>query len=102
MWQPAERYPDPAIEILDPSFERYRIFNAAVERLHTGCRWTEGPVWFGDARFRFIARRRATPTVIRATGRDASSPVSMAGGASPAPRSTAGSPFSPTGSKVAD
>lgn len=50
MWQPAERYPDPAIEILDPSFERYRIFNAAVERLHTGCRWSEGPVWFGDAR----------------------------------------------------
>ncbi|WP_420102879.1 SMP-30/gluconolactonase/LRE family protein [Bosea sp. (in: a-proteobacteria)] len=50
MWQPAERYPDPAIEILDPAFERYRIFNAAVERLHTGCRWSEGPVWFGDAR----------------------------------------------------
>lgn len=50
MWQPAERYPDPAIEILDPAFERYRIFNAAVERLHTGGRWSEGPVWFGDAR----------------------------------------------------
>lgn len=50
MWQPAERYPDPAIEILDASFERYRLFNAAVERLHTGCRWSEGPVWFGDAR----------------------------------------------------
>ena len=50
MWQPAERYPDPAIEILHPSFERYRLFNAAVERLHTGCRWSEGPVWFGDAR----------------------------------------------------
>lgn len=26
------------------------MFNAAVERLHTGCRWSEGPVWFGDAR----------------------------------------------------
>lgn len=50
MWQPAERYPDPAIEILDPSFERYRIFNAGVERLYTGCRWSEGPAWFGDAR----------------------------------------------------
>lgn len=50
MWQPSERYPDPAIEILDASFERYRLFNAAVERLHTGCRWSEGPVWFGDAR----------------------------------------------------
>ncbi|GGF71627.1 gluconolactonase [Azorhizobium oxalatiphilum] len=50
MWQPAERYPDPAIESLDASFERYRLFNAAVERLYTGCRWSEGPVWFGDAR----------------------------------------------------
>lgn len=50
MWQPSERYPDPAIEILDASFERYRLFNASVERLYTGCRWSEGPVWFGDAR----------------------------------------------------
>lgn len=50
MWQSAERYPDPAIEILDASFERYRLFNAAVERLYTGCRWSEDPVWFGDAR----------------------------------------------------
>lgn len=50
MWQPAERYPDPAIEVLDASFERYRLFNAAVEQLYTGCRWSEGPVWFGDAR----------------------------------------------------
>ena len=50
MWQPAERYPDPRIEVVDPSFERYRLFSAAVERLATGCRWSEGPVWFGDAR----------------------------------------------------
>ncbi|MGU3496753.1 SMP-30/gluconolactonase/LRE family protein [Xanthobacteraceae bacterium A53D] len=50
MWQPAERYPDPAIESLDAAFDRYRLFNAAVERLYTGCRWSEGPVWFGDAR----------------------------------------------------
>jgi gluconolactonase len=50
MWQPAELYPDPRIEILHPSFERYRLFSAAVERLWTGARWSEGPVWFGDAR----------------------------------------------------
>jgi gluconolactonase len=50
-WQPSERYPDPAIEILDPSFARYRIFSAAVERLATGYRWCEGPVWFGDGRY---------------------------------------------------
>ena len=36
---------------LDPRFEKYRQFNAAVERLWTGARWAEGPVWFGDGRF---------------------------------------------------
>jgi len=49
-WQPSVRYPDPAIEILDPSFKPYKLNAAAVERLHTGSRWAEGPVWFGDAR----------------------------------------------------
>ncbi|MDA0708636.1 MAG: SMP-30/gluconolactonase/LRE family protein [bacterium] len=44
------RYPDPAIEIIDPRFQKYAIGNAAVDRLHTGLRWGEGPVWFGDAR----------------------------------------------------
>jgi gluconolactonase len=51
VWQPAEHYPDPAIEILDPSFAPYRLFNAAIERLATGMRWCEGPVWFGDGRY---------------------------------------------------
>jgi gluconolactonase len=50
-WREQPRYPDPAIEILDPRFEKYRIFSAAVERLYTGCRWAEGPVWFGDGRY---------------------------------------------------
>ena len=45
------RYPDPAIEVLDERFAPCRIFNAAVERLYTGCRWAEGPVWFGDGRY---------------------------------------------------
>lgn len=44
------RYPDPAVRVIDPRFERYRIGSAAVERLATGCRWAEGPVWFGDHR----------------------------------------------------
>jgi gluconolactonase len=44
------RYPDPAVCILDPSFARYRVGNACVERLTTGYRWCEGPVWFGDLR----------------------------------------------------
>ena len=51
MWEPSERYPDPAVEILDPSFMKYRIFSAAVERLGTGYRWAEGPVWVGDGRY---------------------------------------------------
>ena len=50
-WMPSLRYPDPAISILHPSFEKYRLRNASVERLATGMRWCEGPVWFGDGRF---------------------------------------------------
>ena len=49
-WRDFPRYPDPAIEVLDPRFAHIRIFSAAVERLYTGCRWAEGPVWFGDGR----------------------------------------------------
>ncbi|MEO2004667.1 MAG: SMP-30/gluconolactonase/LRE family protein [Candidatus Poribacteria bacterium] len=45
------RYPDPAVEAVDPRFREYSIGNAAVERLYTGCRWAEGPVWFGDGRY---------------------------------------------------
>jgi gluconolactonase len=50
-WQPSPRYPDPAIKILDPSFTKYRIASSKVERLGTGFRWSEGPVWFGDGRY---------------------------------------------------
>ena len=46
-----QRYPDPAIEVLDPRFKKYKIGNAVVERLWTGARWSEGPVWFGDGGF---------------------------------------------------
>ena len=44
------RYPDPAVEVLHDSFLKLRLFSASVERLHTGTRWAEGPVWFGDQR----------------------------------------------------
>ena len=50
-WAPSVRYPDPSIEALDPIFLSYRLMNAGVERLATGTRWGEGPVWFGDGRF---------------------------------------------------
>ncbi|MEZ4556369.1 MAG: SMP-30/gluconolactonase/LRE family protein [Caldilineaceae bacterium] len=43
-------YPEPALEVLDPRFEKYTIGNSGLEQLWTGARWAEGPVWFGDAR----------------------------------------------------
>ena len=49
-WQPSQRYPDPSIVVLDPSFERYRLALAKVERIAHGMRWAEGPVWLGDSR----------------------------------------------------
>lgn len=50
-WRDYPRYPDPLIEALDERFNKYIIFSAAVERLYTGCRWSEGPVYFGDGRY---------------------------------------------------
>ncbi len=49
-WTTPVRYPDPAIEHLDRRFAKYRIGSAALERIWTGGRWNEGPVWFGDLR----------------------------------------------------
>ena len=49
-WSAPARYPDPAVESLDRRFNRYRVGSAAVERLWTGARWAEGPVWIGDHR----------------------------------------------------
>jgi gluconolactonase len=51
IWRPSPRYPDPRIEVLDDSFDQYRIATAAVERIATGMRWCEGPVWLGDGRY---------------------------------------------------
>src|SRR3989475_7745588 len=50
-WQPSQRYPDPSVQIVDQSFARYRLNLAKVERLATGFRWSEGPVYFGDGRY---------------------------------------------------
>jgi gluconolactonase len=49
-WEPSDRYPDPGVKILDPSFAKYRQNIAGIERLATGMRWSEGPVYFADAR----------------------------------------------------
>lgn len=50
-FQPSQRCPDPAIEVLDERFRGLRLFSATVEQLASGCRWAEGPQWFGDGRF---------------------------------------------------
>lgn len=50
-WQPSSRYPDPSVISLDPRFDALKLPLAGIERLATGCRWSEGPVWFGDGRY---------------------------------------------------
>jgi gluconolactonase len=54
-FEPNTRYPDPAVVALDPSFLRLRLFSSTVERLATGMRWAEGPVWFGDGRYLLVS-----------------------------------------------
>jgi gluconolactonase len=51
MWEPNQIYPDPAVQVLDPSFNLYRLPLASVEKLASGCRWSEGPVYVGDGRY---------------------------------------------------
>ncbi len=64
LFTPSLRYPDPAVIVLDPSFLKYRLFSASVERLATGFRWMEGPVWFGDGRY-LLASDVANNRIIR-------------------------------------
>jgi gluconolactonase len=54
-YTPSQRYPDPAIEVLDERFARLRLFSAGVEQLATGLRWAEGPQWFGDGRYLLLS-----------------------------------------------
>jgi gluconolactonase len=54
-YTPSARYPDPAIEVLDESFLRLRLFSASVEQLASGLRWAEGPQWFGDGRYLLLS-----------------------------------------------
>ncbi len=49
-WSAPIRYPDPDIVVLDARFEALILGHAAIERIAEGCRFTEGPVWFGDLR----------------------------------------------------
>jgi gluconolactonase len=45
------RYPDPDILALDPRFNRLRITNTPLQRLHTGSLWAEGPAWSAVGRY---------------------------------------------------
>jgi gluconolactonase len=45
---PNQRYPDPAVQILDPSFAKYRIYSSTLEQVATGMRWAEGPAYFPE------------------------------------------------------
>jgi gluconolactonase len=45
------RFPHPAIEIVDERFRPLVVEHEVVDRLWTGGRWLEGPVWFGDGRY---------------------------------------------------
>lgn len=42
-----QRYPEPDVMALDPSFKKYKIGSAPIQRLHTGMLWAEGPAWSG-------------------------------------------------------
>ena len=56
MWQPSTYYPDPAVQVLHPSFNE--VSPAVWPRWSgwaTGLRWAEGPVWFGDARHLLVS-----------------------------------------------
>jgi gluconolactonase len=92
-WDPGiVRYPDARIKTLDPRFQPLVLGNAAVEQIATGCRFNEGPVWFGDLRCLIwsdipndrmmkwdeetgavsVFRKPTTPTAIPGTGKVAS------------------------------
>ena len=38
-------------EVIEAEFARCFVGHARVERLWTGCRWAEGPAWFGAGRY---------------------------------------------------
>jgi len=48
-WGPLPHYPDPDIEALDPRF-RFDVHTGGIERIASGFRWCEGPVYFRDLR----------------------------------------------------
>ena len=41
----------PSFEVIDPRFRSLTFPNVHLEKLHTGCRWAEGPAWFAAGRY---------------------------------------------------
>lgn len=41
----------PSFEVIDSRFKAYVHGNVHVEKLYTGCRWSEGPAWFPAGRY---------------------------------------------------
>jgi gluconolactonase len=39
------------VEIIDKRFSKLVNGNARLEQLYTGCKWAEGPAWFGGGRY---------------------------------------------------
>lgn len=54
-FKPNQRYPDPSVEILDPSFAKYRIYSSTIEQVGTGMRWAEGPVYVPEGRYLLVS-----------------------------------------------
>jgi gluconolactonase len=54
-FKPNQRYPDPALLILDPSFTKYRIYSSTLEQVGTGMRWAEGPVYFPEGGYVLVS-----------------------------------------------
>jgi gluconolactonase len=48
---PPMRYPDADILVLDKRFDKYKIGNTPIQRLHTGMLWAEGPAWNGNGQY---------------------------------------------------
>jgi gluconolactonase len=46
-----QRYPDPDIVTLDPKRFTAQLGNSAIQRVHTGMKWAEGPAWHATGRF---------------------------------------------------
>lgn len=45
------RYPDPDIVVIEGAFQKYKLGNTPIQRLHTGALWAEGPAWNAVGRY---------------------------------------------------